>query len=69
LVRIWNTPEFAKTNSVVSIAGHVRRFERGVMLLEPLHYLPTMERKPGIFDRVKCSRKRESTVTPIFNGC
>lgn len=47
-----------------TIARHVRSYERGEKVLDPLHYLPTLERKPGALDYVDCVRKWE--LAPIF---
>jgi hypothetical protein len=30
-----------------SVAEHERSFEKGHFILDPLHYLPLLERKPG----------------------
>jgi transposase len=42
-----------------TIARHARSYERGAKVLDPLHYLPTLERKPGALDHVECLRKWE----------
>ena len=40
-----------------TIACHARTYERGEKVLDPLHYLPTLERKPGALDHMDCMRK------------
>jgi hypothetical protein len=45
-----------------TIARHVRSYERGEKVLDPLHYLPTLERKPGAMDHMDCMRKWELPV-------
>ncbi len=46
------------------IAGHARSYERGEKVLDPIHYLPTLERKPGAFDHMDCIRKWK--LSPVF---
>jgi transposase len=38
------------------IATHVRRLERGTLILEPVHYLATLGRKPGALDHAPVFR-------------
>ena len=38
------------------IAAHTRSFERGTMVLDPLHYLVTLGRKPGALDHTPVYR-------------
>lgn len=47
-----------------TIARHTRSYQRGERVLDPLHYLPTLERKPGALDHVECVRKWK--LPPVF---
>jgi hypothetical protein len=47
-----------------TIARHTRSYERGAKVLDPLHYLSTLERKPGALDYVECLRKWD--LPPVF---
>ena len=38
------------------VARHVRSYGRGVQVLEPLHYLPTLERRPAALDHAPVYR-------------
>ena len=48
------------------IARHVRCYERGQEVFEPLHYLALLERSPRAFDRAKPMRQLRAQWPPIF---
>lgn len=45
------------TTGTEIIARHVRCYDRGQMLLDPLHYLATLERKPAALDHANVFRR------------
>jgi transposase len=48
------------------IASHVRCYERKQDVLDPLHYLPLLEERPGAFDYAQPIRHWRKTWPPVY---
>jgi transposase len=48
------------------IASHPRCYERKQDVLDPLHYLPLLEERPGAFDHAKPIRRWRDTWPPVY---
>jgi len=48
------------------IASHVRCYEHKQDILDPLHYLPLLEERPGAFDHAKPIRRWRQTWPPVY---
>ena len=48
------------------IASHARCYERKQDVLDPLHYLPLLEERPGAFDHAKPIRRWRETWPPVY---
>lgn len=48
------------------IAEHPRCYERQQDILDPLHYLPLLEQRPGAFDHAQPIRRWRATWPPIY---
>jgi len=48
------------------IASHLRCYERQQDILDPLHYLPLLEERPGAFDYAKPIRRWRETWPPVY---
>jgi transposase len=48
------------------IASHPRCYDRKQDILDPLHYLPLLEKRPGAFDHAKPIRRWRETWPPIY---
>jgi transposase len=49
------------------IADHPRCYEREQDILDPLHYLPLLEQKPGAFNHAKPIRRWRESWPPIYD--
>jgi len=48
------------------IASHTRCYERKQDVLDPLHYLPLLEQRPGAFDHAQPIRRWRETWPPVY---
>jgi hypothetical protein len=48
------------------IAGHPRCYGRGQDVVDPLHYLPLVEQRPGAFQHAKPIRQWRQTWPPVY---
>jgi transposase len=48
------------------LASHPRCYERKQDVLDPLHYLPLLEERPGAFDHAKPIRRWRDTWPPVY---
>jgi len=48
------------------IASHPRCYERKQDVLDPLHYLPLLEQRPGAFDHAKPIRRWRERWSPVY---
>jgi len=48
------------------IASHSRCYDRKQDILDPLHYLPLLEERPGAFDHAKPIRRWRETWPPVY---
>jgi transposase len=48
------------------IASHPRCYEYKQDILDPLHYLPLLEQRPGAFDHAKPIRRWRKTWSPVY---
>jgi len=48
------------------IASHPRCYDRKQDILDPLHYLPLLEERPGAFDHAKPIRRWRETWPPVY---
>jgi hypothetical protein len=48
------------------IASHPRCYERKQDVLDPLHYLPLLEQRPGAFDHAKPIRRWRAQWPPVY---
>jgi len=48
------------------IARHPRCYQRKQDILDPLHYLPLLEQRPGAFDHAKPVRRWRETWPPVY---
>jgi transposase len=48
------------------IASHPRCYERERDILDPMHYLPLLEQRPGSFDHAKPIRRWRKTWPPVY---
>jgi len=48
------------------IASHPRCYDRKQDVLDPLHYLPLLEERPGAFDHAKPIRRWRETWPPVY---
>jgi hypothetical protein len=48
------------------IASHVRCYERKQDVLDPLHYLPLLEQRPGAFDHAQPIRRWRERWPPVY---
>lgn len=51
-----------------TIASHPRCYEKGQDILDPLHYLPLLEERPGAFDHTKPIRRWRETWPPAYEA-
>jgi transposase len=55
-----------RTGETAPIAIHSRSYERGVEVIDPLHYLPLLHQRPGAFEHAKPLRQWRETWPPVF---
>jgi transposase len=48
------------------VASHPRCYERKQDVLDPLHYLPLLEQRPGAFDHAKPLRRWRESWPPVY---
>jgi hypothetical protein len=48
------------------IASHPRCYDQEQDILDPLHYLPLLEQRPGAFDHAKPVRRWRKTWPPVY---
>jgi hypothetical protein len=51
-----------------TIASHPRCYEKGQDILDPLHYLPLLDERPGAFDHAKPIRRWRETWPPAYEA-